>query len=706
MATNEQKVINITGKKYLLKDYIKTFKVKYNSVSLYSMDETGFKKFVVDKKTSEIELDENGNQQFLLLSTIPFFIDSKSVNIITHNVRIKIIYFIKNRKSEFSVDLKDTGESKSLIQVFRSRGFSIDSNTAKIWMKYITDFWNYNHLKLDEIKTSNQMGWIEDEFIPYSKKIELDLSDDLKVEESFFKSKGDREKWIQLAKRYRKNIGFRFILSSYYASPLLEILKGRNIVIHNREESRVGKTTSNHFGASIWGNPELIKINYKSSSFAIETKLSIRNNIPSFLDETQNITTDQLNNLLYMIGNGQNNAKGTKSGGLREVKTWKCIVHSTAEIPLVRDEQNEGIYNRTLEGKWRPFSSTNESKECHDFLLDNYGHTGKEFIDEIKSHTKEDLIKIKNKFENDLSNDVNLEEHIRIMSIICLADYMTKCFYDGNYEESLNMGKEILKGLITKDKVNTSERAVENLREWIVQQNANIVKDGESILNPIGIYRDGIYYIYPNMAKLYLERLGFNYKKTLDYIKDNKLALFDKKGYPIQVKINNINIRYLQLTDKFWSRESYKNVNIDDYRDKKITNDDVLHYLKILDRSEFNKIYKDIEIMFDEKNTLDIFSDISKIAQGGTVERIIAKNSYSKFYVNTFDILKGYDGNDTYKYYLKKLESLAIIDDENFKSKYLKLTKNNDEHDKLVNLIVLLDDSKEDTPKDVSTPES
>jgi putative DNA primase/helicase len=514
------------------------------------------------KKTKDEEI-------LVEISKRPFFIESKIINSITNDVRIKIVYFNNSIKKDFICDYKELTNSKSICNIFGSKGFPINAINYKDFMTYIQYFWNENYYQIPTINATNNMGWNELnndlEFIPYSNNIQLDLNDDMKQEIKGFGTKGNKNDWIKKVIEYRKNVHFRFMMAISYASPILHLVKARSAVFHNCELSRCGKTTAGFFATSIWGNPELNMLTYTSSHFAIQRKLALRNNITSLIDEFTGLDTNQLSKLIYMIANGKSDSKGTKEGGLRQEYNWNCYVISTAEVNLIKDSQNEGIYNRVVEGSWKPFDNPDiEASEARTFLSNNYGHTGKEFIEELTKIDVNELINILESIEKQLSNKRNLPEHIKIISIVCLSDYITKVFYGGSLEESINIGINILDGLISINEADTSLKALNYLRNWIITNSHNFITGNSDKINtPIGIIEDGEYIIFPEVLNDELERKGWNSKKVLKYIKEKDYAYLDINNKFRQKRINGKNIRPIQFKTTFWEEvetiESKKN---------------------------------------------------------------------------------------------------------------------------------------------------
>lgn len=610
----------------IIENYSNEYNKKYCIPKSFLLDHKGFRFIKVDKKTNE--------EDEILLSTIPFFIESKIIEVITNSVKLEIVFFKNWKKESLIASFTATGSTKLLTEILRDKGIPIDQNNAKMFVNFFSSFWSCNLYKLPERKITDQMGWFENEFIPYSKNYTLDIPDNSKDEVSVVETLGDRKEWVNKVKEYRKNNHFRFILSCGYASVLLKLLKGRSMVIHNNGASKTGKTTSCYYALSIWGNPLKNKMTYTSSPFALEKKLGIRNNIPSLLDEASDKTTQELNKIIYMIGNGKSDSKGTQTGGLRETKEWNCYVLSTSEMSLVRDEQNEGIYNRTIEGKWKPFEGLNriELQEAYDFVTENYGHTGEEFINLVIKN-KGELKSIQSKFENDLNNDDNLRDHMRAVSIICLADYLSSGFFEkASYEESLNLGKSILKDLIKGEDVDTSKKAIEYLRTVISQQRNNFITDiNKDVKEPLGHIINGIYHLYTNTVKMYLEKNNFNYKKTKDYLQLNEMACFDKKGDFERCYIDGKRIRIIKLTDNFFEdQEDGKNIAMNDISDtlNRLRNIDI-DFCSDSDKealiNEMDRLYLKIN-----RAALNVLSEESKVNQGETVKNIIADNALSE----------------------------------------------------------------------------
>jgi hypothetical protein len=668
-------------------------------------------KFIVNDSDCDLKLTPNGfiSEKFKKtkdgfdvvkknIDSKKFFITGKIVNLQTSEISLKISYFKGTKEKDFIVLYKSTGSRKDLINEFRKYGFAVDSNNVNLYMSYITSFYKNNQDKLITIETVNKLGWHNREFIPYSSKYKIDVNDDLKDVISSVSTLGSEQKWIDFISKNRKNDIFRFYMSASYASVLLTPLNERSFVIHNFGMTASGKTAMGLLALSIWGEPTRAKIDHKSTSSFIEIFVSTRNNLPLLLDEKTNesdkFSKSQITDLIYMLGNGTSKGRATVNVGLKETKTWNCISFSNAEMQISESHMNEGVFNRLVELKGKPFSSSEEAKKVYKLVKDNYGHTGKKFIDEIKKYDLNELENKLDEFEKDLKNDFNLDIHIRNIAIICLADYLTSFIYGGSYEESLIFGKSILSLLIKKSDVNTSENACDEIMEFI-SKNKNNFNDNSVI--KVGFLRNNLYHIFTGEVKKTLESSGYNYNKIRNYMIDNGYIEVDKNRQLVLVS----HTRVFKILPTFFNRIN----QYDEYVSQEIikvlpiTEDDILNYLSRLNTSEFNKFHEKYDKIYDKKNSPNIFSEKSRANQGETVEKIIAENIENE--IKTIDLMiknsewlesKGYDIEE----YRSKLKNLNGNTDCFFNDYTANKT--------IGNIVKLLDYySKEDTSRDVST---
>ena len=131
-----------------------------------------------------------------------------------------------------------------------------------------------------------------------------------------------------------------FALSSAFAGTLLTPAQIESGGFHLVGNSSCGKSTAQRVAASVWGNPEIFKRSWRATSNGLEGIAALHNDNILILDELSEINPKDASETAYMLGNGQGKQRATKSGTIREAKTWKALFLSSGEVTL-QDLLNE-----------------------------------------------------------------------------------------------------------------------------------------------------------------------------------------------------------------------------------------------------------------------------------------------------------------------------------------------------------------------------
>lgn len=442
-------------------------------------------------------------------------------------------------------------------------------------------FYNLELLNLKNIpliKTTDSMGWHLDNtcFVPFTDKVLLDTESGAKNWEDAYTSNGTLKEWVEEIKDYRKNNIFRFILSSSFSAPLISILKHRIFIIYNYANSRAGKTAALHSALSVFGNPNELRLSFNTTTVGIERISSYFADLPLALDEKQvNTSKANVEQLIYMLGNGVGRIRGAKIGGIQKMNKWHNLILATGEEPLANEDTNTGVATRALEIEGSPFNYDEESaSKMYEITNKQYGTAGREFINILLNKYSADNFQVlKEKFNETKSKlkkltDNDISSYISGVAVVTLGDIIVskEIFKEENEDLSYTMAKEILDNLNKKSEIDIIEKAYEQVSSWIIANTGNFgtiyykenydKRKSEYLSNKsnFGLYENenNNYFLHINVLKDYLISHKYNYSKI---IKE-----FAKRGYIIPtynddgtIKSTTIQKKYLNINHRmFW----------------------------------------------------------------------------------------------------------------------------------------------------------
>ena len=171
------------------------------------------------------------------------------------------------------------------------------------------------------------------------------------------------------------------------AAPMLAQLHAPNFAIHLAGDSSRGKSTMLRAGASIYGDPNSGSwvASWNSTSVGLEERAHILSDLPFCVDESGVADPRILTNAIYMLINGVGRARGKKTGGLRDMLSWRTVVVSTGERKLVSDRANTGAQTRVLQG-WVDGLGEWGAPEVEAFnatVASHYGHVGERWLSDL-----------------------------------------------------------------------------------------------------------------------------------------------------------------------------------------------------------------------------------------------------------------------------------------------------------------------------------
>ncbi len=380
-------------------------------------------KYMLDEKGAIYEFSPVLGK--ILVCYHPILPLEKYTNLENGTQKIKIGFYINNIWKTIIVDKSTVASNQNIVKL-SDFGIAVTSENAKFLIRYLSEIENLN---LDKIRTSvsvSRLGWLGDNFIPYTSKYEYDGDISYKYLFKSITEKGNYEEWKEEMRKLRqKSKTLRFMMAASFASPLVEIFKINTFIVHLWGKSGNGKTLTEMVCASIWGNPSKGKllVTLNSTEVALERLLNFFRNLPLFLDELQ-ITKEKDSNydkLVYLLTEGKGRDRGTKDGGLQESTVWNNIIFLSGEEPITSPVSKEGVKNRVIEIEENEEIIKNGS-EVVDFISNNYGYAGKEFIEIIKNESKNHLTEEYKRITKELNKYAKYDKQINSLATIFIAD--------------------------------------------------------------------------------------------------------------------------------------------------------------------------------------------------------------------------------------------------------------------------------------------
>lgn len=415
-----------------------------------------------------------------VVCTHPILPVERLINVDTNTEKVKLAFY-KDKKWQNVIAEKNTLASRNKILQLANTGIEVTENNAKELITYISDLLAINTETIPFNKAITHLGWTENnEFVPFATEYKFDGDRSFEAVFKDVKTKGDYPTWKKQMFSLRNNSKMlHFITAASFASVLIEKLHINPFIVHLWGKSGTGKSVSLMVAMSIWGNPKiggLVK-NLNSTDVGLERLSAFLNNIPFAGDELQAIKNkySDFNELIYKLTQGEGKSRGTAEGGIAEQLKWNCAFLTTGEEPITSEFAKEGVKNRVIEIEENKPLIEN-GKETVNFLLDNYGFAGKDFVENLPSQEK--LVKRHSEIFSELVNNYNSsDKQLNAIACVMLADELTSSRIFG--DEPLSI-EDVDKCVAKCHEIDESERIYNLVIDWIFA-NLNKFKGLENV---------------------------------------------------------------------------------------------------------------------------------------------------------------------------------------------------------------------------------
>ena len=174
-----------------------------------------------------------------------------------------------------------------------------------------------------------------------------------------------------------------------FGAPLMVMTGIPALVLVLHGQSGAGKTMIQKTSASVYGRGEMIRGDKDTANFALKYVASM-NSMPSWTDDVNNKTADELSSLVMTIANGRDRGRLDKTGATRVSQDeWRTIHTISTNIDVVgalsagQDREAEIRRVVQLDLKKLPSFSTSAGVALGSTLAHNYGYIGVAYIQYI-----------------------------------------------------------------------------------------------------------------------------------------------------------------------------------------------------------------------------------------------------------------------------------------------------------------------------------
>lgn len=504
---------------------------------------------------------ENGVGFPVNLCHEPVVISRRLENIDTGRERLVLSHYRNHRWKEIVAPRSVIFNRNKLVNL-SDNGLPVSTDNAEGLVRYLTAYEMQNSKVIPFVRSIDRIGWVGNEFYPCAVKNDYVYEgEDTDHLVSAIAESGDYNLWLRTATELRKNPFARAIMAASFASPLLELLQHRVIILHVWHSSRSGKTAALKFALSIWGDPMKLMGNFNSTAVGLERKAGTLKHLPLGLDELQVLNEKRLSPslIVYSLGNGYGKTRGSRNGGLQDVPTWRNCIISTGEQPLSAENAMDGVDSRVLELYGPPTADAEQGRIIHQISESNYGFAGKRYIEYLigniltnKENLRQNYETIREKLQTGFEGDPGA--HLDNIAALALADcYASVSLWNMTIEDAFaeagSLGATVLKNVKSLEKEDVVERAWYFLIDWVATNKTRF----ETTITPCyGKIETGKVYIIAAVLRQALEDGGFSYTKSIRGFRERGyIDVFSnaegRENTQCQKKIQGINVRAVCL---------------------------------------------------------------------------------------------------------------------------------------------------------------
>lgn len=178
-------------------------------------------------------------------SPIPVLPTAILENMDTHTEKLELSFFKHKGWRTLVTERSVTANRNSIIKL-ADKGLEVNSDNAGVLVKYIADVVAGSLFCLPHKPAKSVMGWVDDEFMPYTDKITFDGDDQFKHLYKAISTKGKLKDWVEFVRPLRSSLDLRLCMATSFASPLVELIGENPFVFHMWGGTGSGKAQPLH----------------------------------------------------------------------------------------------------------------------------------------------------------------------------------------------------------------------------------------------------------------------------------------------------------------------------------------------------------------------------------------------------------------------------------------------------------------------------
>jgi hypothetical protein len=331
------------------------------------------------------QIDERSSMPRCVCRT-PIILTQRLKSVDTGDEKIEIA-FKRDGQWQTAIFPRSTIFQARSITVLTDLGCTVTSENAKMIVKFLGALEQENIDVLDLTESTSTFGWQpRNRFLPgHAPDMVIDVPPNMARWASAYCKNGTLDGWLAAMKPHRTRYRFRFMLAASFTAPLLRVLKQRTFFVYNWGASRSGKSAALKAALSAWGDPERLTVTFNATQVALERMAGFFCDLPLGIDERQLAGQKQesLEKIVYMLASGTGRGRGSKDGGLQEIRNWRSVILATGEEPISKATSQTGVDTRMIEVVGAPFDSEQDASKMHQDCALNCGWAGPAFIQYI-----------------------------------------------------------------------------------------------------------------------------------------------------------------------------------------------------------------------------------------------------------------------------------------------------------------------------------
>jgi len=241
-----------------------------------------------------------------------------------------------------SMNISERKTFEAEITAFTAR--PLNGVRMALLQEYIAEFYKDNHNRLPVRVGMSRTGWHDGKFyIPTRDHEEVSWVDNNLV--TAFTCSGEAEGQLKMLKAVLKTPASIIPLCAL-AAVLIKPFNLTNLIIYVTGKKKKGKSTSNAFAVSLYGNPRVLKSTWFGTKVGKEGLMYMYTDLPVWIDELETLGNDldEAINTIYQYESGTGKVRGKKNQRNQPLRKFSGVLMITAEKDL--DSVVKGVSNR------------------------------------------------------------------------------------------------------------------------------------------------------------------------------------------------------------------------------------------------------------------------------------------------------------------------------------------------------------------------